>query len=161
GTDSAGRSERHRRRGWTRSDLEQIHGIVNRCGLGQNDACSTREHRADGRQRATSQDAGFTRANQRGVRRRLDQCDFLKASRSPLMKRGFERKTAATILSAALALVAALFFFTSLPVPVDRKLHEKIGTALAVEAASLLRPGGKITVISRDTRAFPQPALDI
>jgi len=45
--------------------------------------------------------------------------------------------------------------------PVDRKLHSEIGRALAREALSALRPGGQITVITRDTEAFPQPALDI
>ena len=44
---------------------------------------------------------------------------------------------------------------------VDRKLHSEIGRVLAKEALNLLRPGGQITVITRDTEAFPQPALDI
>ena len=43
---------------------------------------------------------------------------------------------------------------------VDRKLHSEIGRVLAKEALSLLRPGGQITVITRDTETFPQPALD-
>jgi hypothetical protein len=43
----------------------------------------------------------------------------------------------------------------------DRKLHSAIGRVLAKEALSALRPGGQITVITRDTEAFPQPALDI
>ena len=45
--------------------------------------------------------------------------------------------------------------------PVDRKLHAEIGRVLAKEALGLLRPGGQITVVTRDTQAFPQPALDI
>jgi len=34
---------------------------------------------------------------------------------------------------------------------VDRKLHSEIGRVLAKEALNLLRPGGQITVITRDT----------
>jgi hypothetical protein len=44
---------------------------------------------------------------------------------------------------------------------VDRRLHSDIGRALAREALRVLPPGGQITVITRDTAAFPQPALDI
>jgi hypothetical protein len=71
------------------------------------------------------------------------------------------QKLAVTIIAAALAVVAALFFFVSLPAPVDRSLHAQIGLALADEANELLGPGGKITVICRDTETFPQPAMDI
>ena len=61
--------------------------------------------------------------------------------------------------SAALAII----FLSSyeLPPRIDRKLHAAIGKALAHEALSLLRPGGRIKVITRDTEAFPQPAIDI
>ena len=44
---------------------------------------------------------------------------------------------------------------------IDGRLHSEIGRALAREALSLLPPGGEITVVTRDTEAFPQPALDI
>lgn len=77
------------------------------------------------------------------------------------MKRSPDRKAAAAILFTILAVVTGLVSFASLPAPVDKKLHAEIGGALATEAAGLLRPGGKITVISRDTETFPQPALDI
>src|SRR5881394_1370834 len=60
------------------------------------------------------------------------------------------------------AALAAIFLSASEFGPrVDRKLHSEIGRVLAKEALSLLRPGGQITVITRDTEAFPQPALDI
>ena len=43
----------------------------------------------------------------------------------------------------------------------DGKLHAALGTALAQEAVSLLGPDGQITVMTRDTEAFPQPAIDL
>ena len=74
-------------------------------------------------------------------------------------------KRNATNIAAVLivgAAFAAIFLSTSeFGPPVDRKLHSEIGRVLAREALSLLRPGGQITVITRDTEAFPQPALDI
>ena len=77
------------------------------------------------------------------------------------MKRDSSTKLAATFVAAILAAVAALFFFVTLPAPADRKLHAQIGAALAEQASGLVRPGGKITVICRDTETFPQPAMDI
>src|ERR1044072_7129338 len=57
---------------------------------------------------------------------------------------------------------AAIFLSTSEFGPtVDRTLHAEIGRVLAKETLSLLRPGGQITVITRDTEPFPQPALDV
>lgn len=44
---------------------------------------------------------------------------------------------------------------------VDSRLHSEIGRTLASETLSLLPAGGEIFVITRDTEAFPQPALDI
>ena len=65
------------------------------------------------------------------------------------------------ILTASTALAAIILSSWEFGPPVDRKLHSEIGRVLAKEALSLLRPGGQITVITRDTEAFPQPALDI
>lgn len=60
------------------------------------------------------------------------------------------------------AAFAAIFLSTREFGPrVDRRLHSEIGRVLAKETLNLLRPGGQITVITRDTEAFPQPALDI
>src|SRR5262245_21199435 len=67
----------------------------------------------------------------------------------------------ASVLSASLALAAIFFSAHQFAPRVDRKLHAAIGRALAKEALSLLGPGGKITVITRDTKAFPQPAIDV
>lgn len=41
----------------------------------------------------------------------------------------------------------------------DSQLHRAIGVALATEASRLVGPGGRVVLISRDTEAFPQPAL--
>jgi hypothetical protein len=77
------------------------------------------------------------------------------------MKGRADRKVIATIAAAIVSVVAALFFFVTLPPPVDRSLHANIGAALADEAGRLVRPGGKITVICRDMETFPQPAMDV
>jgi hypothetical protein len=65
------------------------------------------------------------------------------------------------VLTAGAALVAIVLSCCEFGPPVDRKLHAQIGRTLAKEALSLARPGGQITVITRDTESFPQPALDI
>ena len=65
------------------------------------------------------------------------------------------------ILTASAAFAAIFLSSWEFAPSVDRKLHSEIGRILAKEALSLLRPGGQITVITRDTEAFPQPALDI
>src|SRR6185369_13349222 len=39
--------------------------------------------------------------------------------------------------------------------------HAAVGTVLAQQTLSLLKPGGQITVISRDTASFQNPATDI
>jgi len=66
-----------------------------------------------------------------------------------------------SILTASAACAAIFLSSWEFGAPVDRKLHSEIGRALAKETLSLLRPGGQITVITRDTEAFPQPAMDI
>src|SRR5688572_14657831 len=76
------------------------------------------------------------------------------------MKLSPRQKVNLTCLFAGLAVVIGAAFFFTLPPPVDRKLHSEIGKALAAEASALLKPGGKITVITRDPETFPQPAVD-
>jgi phosphoribosylaminoimidazole carboxylase (NCAIR synthetase) len=44
---------------------------------------------------------------------------------------------------------------------IDRTMHAAIGKALAREAISLSQPVSQITLITRDTEEFPQPALDV
>lgn len=65
------------------------------------------------------------------------------------------------VLTAFVALAATLFSAFEPPPPVNRKLHETIGRALAQETLSLLSKGGQVTVIARDTETFKQPAMDI
>jgi hypothetical protein len=45
--------------------------------------------------------------------------------------------------------------------PLDRAVPAAVGQALAQESLSLLGAGGQITLIARDTEAFPQPAVDV
>src|SRR5438045_116267 len=59
------------------------------------------------------------------------------------------------------ALVVMLLVSCRRPVPLDRELHGSIGRALAKESFRLLAPGGQMTLITRDTETFPQPALEI
>jgi hypothetical protein len=42
----------------------------------------------------------------------------------------------------------------------DRALHSAIGRALAKQALAFSNGGGQVTIITRDTEAFPQPAFD-
>ena len=58
--------------------------------------------------------------------------------------------------------VAIIAYSTCESAPtIDRKIHEAIGRAIAKEAVGLLRDGGQISVITRDTEAFKQPALEV
>ena len=43
----------------------------------------------------------------------------------------------------------------------DTKLHRDIGRALAQEAVKLLTATGRLTVVTRDTSSFPQPAMEL
>jgi hypothetical protein len=65
------------------------------------------------------------------------------------------------ILSATAAVAAIVISSCETGPRVDRKLHAVIGRTLAKEASSLLGQGGQITIITRDTEAFRQPAMDI
>ena len=65
------------------------------------------------------------------------------------------------LLSAAAASATIFLSSCEFPPRVDRNLHATIGKALAKEALGLLGKGGQITLITRDTEAFPQPALDV
>lgn len=62
---------------------------------------------------------------------------------------------------ACLALVAIWWFNGERGPRVDSKLHAAIGKALARQALDLSGGSGQITVITRDTEAFKQPAIDI
>jgi hypothetical protein len=64
-------------------------------------------------------------------------------------------------LAACAALCVIGLVCCEAPPRFDRALHGAIGQALAKETLSLLGPSGKVTVISRDTESFAQPALQI
>ena len=49
----------------------------------------------------------------------------------------------------------------SLPPPLERRPHEAAGATMAAEALSLLKPGGQIMVITRDTTSFSHPETDL
>lgn len=72
-------------------------------------------------------------------------------------------KTVPVVASLVLAgsLAALWFANVGLPPRLAPRIHEEIGEALAQEALQLLRPGGHVAIISRDTATFPQPALDV
>lgn len=65
---------------------------------------------------------------------------------------------------AALILVVA-WGFLAVPLigfspAINRKPHQALGQVLAEEAGKLLGVGGKVTVITRDTTTFKNPAID-
>ena len=67
----------------------------------------------------------------------------------------------AAVLTTCVALAVIILSLCEFAPRFDRTLHAAIGTALAKEAVGLVGPGGQIKVIARDTKAFPQPALDL
>ena len=66
-----------------------------------------------------------------------------------------------SVLTILIALGAIFLSFYEFPPRLDRELHQCIGKALATESLNLLSQEGQIIIISRDTEAFKQPALDI
>jgi len=44
---------------------------------------------------------------------------------------------------------------------INSRPHEALGQAMAEEAVKLLGPGGRVLLIRRDTRLFPNPATDV
>jgi len=69
-----------------------------------------------------------------------------------------EKFSALVIITAVLIVLG---FTCELPPRTDRRLHETIGKVLARQALDLTDPAGQIIIITRDTEAFPQPAIDI
>jgi len=64
------------------------------------------------------------------------------------------------LLTTVAALSFLYFSIEGLPPRLEARPHEALGQALAREAAKLLGPGGRITIISRDTALFQNPATD-
>jgi hypothetical protein len=72
------------------------------------------------------------------------------------------RSTEITAVLIASTAAVAIFFVTCESSPrIDGRLHAAIGKALGKEALGLLRASGQITIITRDNKTFPQPALDL
>src|SRR6266581_66990 len=64
------------------------------------------------------------------------------------------------LLTTVGALSFLYFSIEGLPPRLEARPHEALGQALAREAAKLLGPGGRITIISPDTALFQNPATD-
>ena len=62
----------------------------------------------------------------------------------------------------AIAACAAIYFSTRgrIGPEFDATPHEATGQVIAQQALGLLKPGGQISIIARDTRAFKNPASD-
>jgi hypothetical protein len=67
-------------------------------------------------------------------------------------------RLAVPVIIGSLAVLALVTF--RLPPNSDRSLHESIGAALAKQTLAVASPQSHITVITRDTDAFPQPTID-
>jgi hypothetical protein len=68
-----------------------------------------------------------------------------------------------TILASLVILAAVAFIYFSMtprPPSVESNPHEALGQAVAKEAVNLLGSGGRVTLVVRDTRVFPNPATD-
>lgn len=79
--------------------------------------------------------------------------------RSPAMRNHWVPQLLAGLVIAGAAAVW-LSVTQSFPPSADRALHREIGETLAHEALARLAKDAEITVITRDTADFPQPALD-
>src|SRR2546428_2891110 len=75
--------------------------------------------------------------------------------------RNSKRIDTIAIVSASAALVSIVLWSHPFAPRFNRNLHAAIGKVLAQEAISLGSGNGRITVMTRDTATFPQPALDI
>ena len=65
---------------------------------------------------------------------------------------------------AGLVIIVAWAFLTvpliAFPPGINRRSHQALGQVLAEEAVKLLGSGGKVTVITRDTITYKNPAMD-
>lgn len=71
------------------------------------------------------------------------------------------RTTETMAILAAGAIILGVVFGRGMAPSPDKSLHRAIGKELAVEALKQLRGSGQITLITRDTENFHQPALDL
>jgi hypothetical protein len=63
------------------------------------------------------------------------------------------------LMSGILAILIVSLLSVRFPPSPDKGLHREIGQALAALVTLVGKPGGSVTVITRDTEAFHQPAL--
>lgn len=66
-----------------------------------------------------------------------------------------------TIVGLVGGVSAILFCTQQLPPTVETGLHRSIGSAMAAQTAALVKAGGSVYILTRDTKAFRQPSLDI
>jgi hypothetical protein len=69
--------------------------------------------------------------------------------------------TVSVLVTLSSCLAVVLSFSGVLGPSLDTSPHEAAGRVLARQARALLKPGGQITVIARDTAAFQNPATDL
>ena len=73
---------------------------------------------------------------------------------------GTPRRELIAWVTIALSIATFALSRWSAPPDVNKRLHAQMGRNLADEALKLAGPGGKVTLLARDTEAFPQPAMD-
>ncbi len=66
--------------------------------------------------------------------------------------------TIVSVAAIAGSLLALFLTFGAYPPGTDATVPREVGRSLAEAATKLLPPGGRITVLARDTSTFPQPA---
>jgi hypothetical protein len=59
------------------------------------------------------------------------------------------------------ACAGAWLCFSGFPPSVESKLHTSIGAALAEQTLRVYKPGAQIIVLTRETRSFKQPEMDL
>jgi hypothetical protein len=68
-------------------------------------------------------------------------------------------RNAFAVALAAIALTLLVIGWWKPAPPLNKAVHLELGRTLAAESLKLLKPGGKLTIIARDTDVFPQPAM--
>src|SRR5687767_5703899 len=76
------------------------------------------------------------------------------------MSANLKKRDILSLIICLVGLLTLLLAARGFPPPrIDKRLHSEIGRALAAECIALLKPGGKVTIIARDTETFAQPAM--
>ena len=77
------------------------------------------------------------------------------------MARAARSRNALAVALAAAAITLLVITWWNPAVPVNQNVHLELGRTLAAESLKLLKSGGKLTIIARDTDVFPQPAMTL